>query len=577
MVIRGAGKDRAQTFRRLVRWRPTRRQLQFFLLGFAGFIFVVTLAQLFYPTGRLLPLVRINGERLGGQTTWDATQHLEKAYENASVEVRGGEVTAHASFAEVGLDPAITQTVVRASSYSLKQRLIPFSSVAIMFKRNQPLELQVDAERVQYFAEQFEKESLRPAVNASIAVEGDQIKLIPAKPSQQYPAAAVYAAILAAPRSPHMIITPQVVSEQAAITDAQAQETQNLAQTIVDAPLQVQVGETTITVEKAVVASWLEFPIKEGKMELSVKTDAVRQYIESIQPQGYQAPRATRITTVDGRETGRVSGVAGRGVDVNAAVVQLEERIKSKQGGTLALPMITLPAGLTYDRQYSGGSAGLLAYLVDLVNSKGNYAITVIELGGKQRGASVNGDKVYIAASTYKVFVAYAAFELARSGELSWNESVGGQTAAGCFEAMIVRSDNNCAWAMGQRVGWSRVQNLIQAAGLYSTTLSADGAEKYTTANDLALFMRKLEEGTLLPQADRDLLISYLKRQVYRNGIPAATGVPVANKVGRYGNYVHDAGIVYSPSGTYIMVIMSYGTWSGLTTTARQVHQFVIK
>lgn len=577
MVKKGAGKHRAPKQHVHPPKQGGRRWPRFVLIGAGGFVLLILIAQLFYPPDRLLPFVHINGQNFGTQSTWDTIRVLEKTYNEAAIEVRGGEVVARASFEEVGIHPSITPTVQQAGKYSLAQRLIPFSSLFIMFGRDEPLQARVDEERVRYFAEQFEQESARPAQNAAITVQGDKVELVAAKPSQTFPTDAVYEAIIKAPRTPLVTIAPEPQTTQPAITDEMVQATLETAKHIVDAPLTVAIGDTKIAVDKATVASWLDFPVVDGKMELRVKTDAVKQFVESIQPQGYQAPRATRVTIVDGRETGRTVGVAGRGVDLNAATAQIEERIRSGQGGELALTTVALAPGLTYDRQYSDGSAGLISFLVDLVNSKGNYAITVIELGGRNRGASVNGDKVYVAASTYKVFVAYAVFHLIANGEMQWSETVGGMRADACFEDMIVHSDNDCAWALGERVGWSRVQNLIQAAGLTSTTLSADGSTKNTTANDLALFMRKLEEGSLLPAASRDLLISYLKRQVYRNGIPAATGVPVANKVGRYGNFVHDAGIVYSPSGTYIMVIMSSGTWAALTNTARQVHQFVIR
>lgn len=542
----------------------------FFLCG------IVVILQLLYPPGRLLPFVRVNGEQHSSRTIGQVIAHLEVQYKGASVEVRGGDAVSRASFEQVGLRVLAANTALEAAKYPLYQRFIPFSSVAHMLGRNVPVHMRIDKERVRYFAEQFEQQSLTPAVNASVAVTGDKVSLVPAKPSTRYAAEATYQAILGASLSSRIIVQPRPVTKPAPVSDATAMETVKLAQRILDEPLQLKVGEATVAVDKATLASWFDFQAKDGKLELQVKEHAIKDYVTKVQPEGYRAPVVTRITLQDGHETGRVMGIAGRGVDVNAATQQIAERIRAHKGGLITLPTVALTPGVSYDRQYSDSSGGLAAFLKDLVMRRGNYAITVIELGGKGRSANAHGDKVYVAASTYKVFLAYGAFQLNANGELNWGEQVGGLRADECLEAMIVHSDNECAWAYGERIGWGRVHDMMRGLGLHGTTITRDS--KLTTANDLALFMRKLEDGSLLPQASRDLLIGYMKRQVYRNGIPDAVRVPVANKVGGYGAYVHDAGIVYSPGGTYIMVVLSSGSgWSGLTAAAREVHTFVTR
>jgi beta-lactamase class A len=501
---------------------------------------------------------------------------VERQYKGAGLEVRGGDIVTKASFEQVGLRVLAASTAIEAGKYPLYQRFIPFSSVVHMFGRNEPVHMRIDKERVHYFAEQFEQQSVRLAVNATIAVSGDKVSLVPAKPSITYTASDTYKAILHAPLSAKMTVKPRATTKAAPVSDAEAMETLETARRILNDPLQLKIGEATVVVEKITLASWFDFQVKDGKLELQVKEDAIKDYVAKVQPTGYQAPTATRITLIDGRETGRVVGIAGRGVDVNAATQQIAGHIRSHKGGLITLPTVALTPGTTYNRQYSDTAAGLEAFLKDTVARRGNYAITVIELGGKGRNANAYGDKVYVAASMYKLFLAYGAFTLQANGEMDWSETVGGLRADECLEAMIVHSDNECAWAFGERIGWGRVEGMMRSIGLAHTTVQANS--KLTTANDLALFLRKLEDGSLLPQSSRDLLISYLKRQVYRNGIPDAVRLPVANKVGGYGSYVHDAGIVYAPGGTYIMAVMSSGSgWNGLTATAREVHAFVVK
>jgi hypothetical protein len=58
-----------------------------------------------------------------------------------------------------------------------------------------------------------------------------------------------------------------------------------------------------------------------------------------------------------------------------------------------------------------------------------------------------------------------------------------------------------------------------------------------------------------------DRLLGYLKRQVWRGGLPSGVpkGVTVADKVGLYDGWVHDVGIIYGPKSTFIVGIMSKG------------------
>lgn len=66
-----------------------------------------------------------------------------------------------------------------------------------------------------------------------------------------------------------------------------------------------------------------------------------------------------------------------------------------------------------------------------------------------------------------------------------------------------------------------------------------------------------------------------MKRQIFRKGIPAGVGVPVADKVGFIpdeGLY-HDSAIVYAPSGVYVLVIYTQGSnWAAIADAAKQIH-----
>lgn len=73
-----------------------------------------------------------------------------------------------------------------------------------------------------------------------------------------------------------------------------------------------------------------------------------------------------------------------------------------------------------------------------------------------------------------------------------------------------------------------------------------------------------------------DRLLGYMKRQIWRSGIPSGVpGVTVADKVGFYNGYIHDVAIVYAPKGAYILAIMSYGGSNpNMSELSKRVYNF---
>jgi len=111
-----------------------------------------------------------------------------------------------------------------------------------------------------------------------------------------------------------------------------------------------------------------------------------------------------------------------------------------------------------------------------------------------------------------------------------------GQSVATCLDLMIINSDNNCAIAIGNMVGWSTINAETHAAGFTSTNV-ANGNES-TTANDTTSYLVKLAMGTLMDPNQEADLINRMKQQIYRSGLPAGSpGSTVADKVGFIDDY----------------------------------------
>jgi beta-lactamase class A len=549
------------------------------VLAMLALFALVTIAQVFYPAGRTLPFVQVQGKNVGMMTTHQAALQLQNRYAHARLTVATDNHAYDWSFQESGIDVDAKATAAKAADYPLFKRLIPFSSLGIMVHRNLTVKTRFDDERLNYYAQQVQKTSNVPAVNAGIAVKDGKVVLVPAVAHKAYTTGGTVEALHRAMRSPEpgMRVRVHPNISQAQRSNQSVQKIISLAQKALATPLTLKVDDVETSVDKTTIAGWLEFPEdpQTKTLGLSVKDDVVRQYLATLQPKTYKAPGVTHIITVDGREVGRAPGMPGSGIDTDKSIQSIAETLRAPKSPTVSLATVRYEPTVAYDRQYTNSPAGLVALLADLTKVNGDYAVSVVELGGQLRAANANGDKPFVMASTYKLFVGYAVLKQVEAGQLKWDDKVNGdQTAEVCFEAMMVRSDNPCGEAFGKRIGWNTVEQEMRSQGLVNTHF----ASFTTTANDLTIFLQKLYGGALLNGSSRDRMLSAMQRQIYRSGIPAGTHVMVANRVGFNDGYLHDAGIVYSPKGPYVMVILSKGgAWSQLANMASQVHAYLMR
>jgi beta-lactamase class A len=558
---------------RVSRWyRKHQRFIRQIGIGLAAFSVFVVLAQLAYPAGRILPFVAVESLNVHGATTIQATKQLDARYSKAKLTVKTQDKSFTRSYDEAGLDPDSWNTARSAARYTFAQRLIPFSSVYIMLRRDTPMQVKVDDDRLKYFTQEVQKEGFIAAVNADVTVSGSEVKLVPAKQSKEYPAQTVEASIRKAAFKPQTDVAVAPRNNWPERTDDEVKSVLGDAQRAVNTPLSLKVGEEKIKVEKPTIGTWLDFVEEPStkKLQLVLKTDTVTKYLDGIQGKVYKEPGTTHIQIIDGHEAGRTEGAPGQGIDTPKAIASLNDILRKGQETILTVPVAALPAKVVYDKQYSNTDAGLTAMLADLAKTKG-FGVSVMEING--RIANANGNKSFTAASTYKLFVAYAVFKQIEAGQMAWGDAVNGQTVANCFDAMIVKSDNPCGKALGDRIGWQNIEDMMHGLGLTNTQLSP---QLTTTANDLALYLYKLQNGSLVSAPDQARLLDAMKRQIYRSGIPAGTGLPVADKVGFVDDVIHDAGIVYGARGPYVMVIMtSNSSWSDIAAAAKQINTFL--
>ncbi|HEU4914728.1 MAG TPA: serine hydrolase [Candidatus Saccharimonadales bacterium] len=547
------------------------------LLRIAGLCLIalsvlVTVVQLAYPTSRVLPLVRVGDQRVGGSSTGEVSRHIDELYSGASITVKTASKDFKLSFEEAGVDIDAGLTAKKAADYPFWERLIPFSSVVVALSRNTAPVTTFDSAKLGVFADRVAKEGAVAPVDAKIIADGAKAKLVPSQPSKAYPAKATADALRAASYEPQTTVSLVSDTKPANRTDEEVGRHLDEAQRSIDTPLTLTFEAETAKPDKKTVASWLTFsevaPAYDLKIEL--KHDAVAAYLATAASKIYKAPGTTKIHLIDDREVDRETGAAGHGIIVDKAIAAVDAAIQKGEKTTLSLQTGKLDPIVEYDRQYSNTDQRLVSLMNKVSAAHPGYGIAMMKVDGPS--VNVNGNKQFVAASTYKLYVAYAVVKEVEAGRMSWSESLGSRTVAQCFDDMIVVSDNSCPKAFGSRIGWRTITAQMHDLGLSNSTQL--GSSMYTTSNDLAYFLYRLEKGSLMSSAGRDRLIDAMKRQSYtRAGIPKGAGGTVADKVGDVDGYLHDAAIVYGSGKTYVLVVMTYGgAWSGIADAAQQIN-----
>lgn len=536
---------------------------------------IVIGSQFFYPADRALLFSKINGSGVGIKSTQEVTTYLNKQYRNVPITIATPGKTIQSSSIEVGISPDNEEIIDNLTNYPWWQRLIPFSLPVKGMMIDTPAVVRIDATRFNDFIDtQLLKACTRPAVDAALTVEGDTIVLQKAKDGITCDKKKFLSLVLSQPLETKGVkFTAPTRPIRVERTDAEVQKTLEAARAVLEKGVSFSVAGLVQIPDKPTLASWLTFieDPKSGQLSLDLREDKISAYLGVIQKSIYIAPGKTVIDTLDGIETARVEGSAGRGIDIPATIKTTEEAlIGSSTARTVTATLAVLPAIIEFNPTYTPTPAGLQALINDLVKEKGDFAISVRRLGDE--GVHANGTKQYHPASTYKMYVGWAVIKRIETGQMRWQDmAVNGQTIAQCFDVMIINSDNACAEWLGEKIGWTSLHNQLKGIGLSCTNLSTAWL---SCANDEALFLQKLEAGQLLSGGSRDRLLDVMKSQAFRQGIPKGVNVPVADKVGFINGYLHDAAIVYAPGGTYILTIMSKGSsWSAIADAARQVHE----
>lgn len=538
----------------------------------------VVLVQILYPRDQALPRAQLAGQAIGGKRYDELVRDVTARFEPSRVAIKAGDLSSTLPLGRTGATLESAATVEKAVDYPLWQRFLPFT---LLFKQPKidVMAVSVNRQQLDKVAEDLSKKLTVAAEDAGLAIVEGKLVTTPAKVGRVVTASDVKEALSRKEFDFGVTtITIPGTEQQPALRDDDIAPIRTRAEAITKQPIVIVApGGMEIKPEPAVIASWL-MVVKsaDGGLELQADDTHLRNYVTSLNGSVGVKPGTTRVTVVDGQEVSRTNAPSGQAIASDELISGLKQALFDETAPqTLAISMVPVPPVASYDRSYTSTQNGLRAY-VDYVSRSEDVRIAVSQLGGNGWSAHGRADEQLPAASTYKLYVSYMLFHQVKEGKVAWGDNMLNTDVAGCFDRMIVVSDNACAEEFIDMFGRNNLNAFLYGNGIGQATTFTSSVASQTSAADLEKLLIGIENGSKIGGADRSRLLDAMGRQKYRAGIPAGSGGKVEDKVGFLWDYLHDAAIVRHPKGTYSLVVMTKNSsWGRIAEITRQLERIM--
>ena len=213
-----------------------------------------------------------------------------------------------------------------------------------------------------------------------------------------------------------------------------------------------------------------------------------------------------------------------------------------------------------------------------IAGRSGRHGVAIKNLRTGQ-GILLDPGGEYEAASLFKLPVMYEVFKQREAGLLSFEErleiterhvaydlgtldrAAGSLIRLGeALERMITISDNSSAVLLTDRVGPVAVNSGLANLGLTRTRVRLN--DLTTSPGDMLRFLEMLALGEAVNARASSEMVQLMARQRVNNRIPSLlpASTVVAHKTGNVPGVVNDVGIVYGPSGPFVVAVLIDGT-----------------
>lgn len=542
----------------------------------------IILFQLFYPTTSLVPSSKIEGVKVGGLSKADAIKKLDETFNTSKVGLyfdNSDSAFLKATPVELGIS-ASNKDRIEGIDYPWYARFVPTSIFWFhIFTDNFVHELTYQrnaATLSSYISNTFGNTCHLDIRNASAEVKDKTIQVVEGFSGGDCEFSEVSDDLsIVKPTEQGAKITMAGTATPPAVTTQNAQDLVNRVSEAIKDGISINDGKALHKIPKELLISWLDFAVTDGKLDYSFNTDRAASYLGERVASVVEKPTGVMtITMKDYVESSRQTGQSGVVFNEPAMLASMKATLDHDEK-VVAVEVNVIPPTVKYVRTSSPPDVALTALIKRYADTHpGTYSVSLQELSGKRRNASYQANTVLTTASTYKMFIAYSTLLRIESGQWHWTDKIlNDENLTSCFNDMIQLSDNDCGVALLRKIGYKNATNEAHDLGAVNTSFLVSTDIK-SSAADEALLLSLLQSGQLLTQqSSRDIMINAMKKNVYRQGIPA--GIPsmtVADKVGFLDDYLHDAAIVYTPQGPYVLVIMTQdASWKNIAQLTSQI------
>lgn len=514
-----------------------------------------------YPSSRVAPLQWAGGVHIGGMDEEGAVAALGEAnLEERSVDIVIDTEVYTATPADMGMRVEAGATIRNALSEQRNAR--GYGLNGGFWGGSTPLVVEVDEEEFKEFYETDLAAYHGEPVDARLVIDGDEARTRPGETSWRIDRDALARRVSRAVARGKERVPTSVGRRHPEVTAKQLEPLREKAQRMLEHELALEDGDNSYRVPAEKLQGWIVVDEEAKVPRPVVDEDQVRGHVKTLAEDIDEEAEPAHRTLEDGDVLERDDGKPGRQVAVDATVETAVEAIEEGDS-TIDIVIEKVEPKREDTRTYTATNHGIEALLSDFASRySGDYGLTVYTLDGEIE-AHYQGNKRFVAASTYKMYLAYAVYAEIESGRLERSTGTGKGSVAHCIKIMLTYSTNPCAVALGETVGWDRADGRLDATGFPRTKLNnrtQARRNKHTTSVEAARLMRRLRTGELLEEDHTQEMLGYLRHQIYRDGIPS--GVPdatVANKIGFLDGYLHDVGVVENGERSFVLSIYSYG------------------
>lgn len=207
----------------------------------------------------------------------------------------------------------------------------------------------------------------------------------------------------------------------------------------------------------------------------------------------------------------------------------------------------------------------------------GEAGVSIMDSDGEVLAES-SSDRVFFAASIYKLYVAYAGYLQIDKGQADPDELyISGSTREQCLDKMIRESDSPCAEKMWVEIGKQTIDNGLVDLGIKNTSMF----NITTTAEDAAKQLTIILNSDELSEDSREKILKSMKEQIYRDAFNKSFNDDelVYNKIGfREKVEYHDVAIIELADGRkFILSAMSESVGTSSLVELGNLIQLAIK